>query len=113
MRLGGPVSISYDNPEAWWAAVKSAGYHACLCPLAPAAIDAETHAFQRAAEQAGVVIAGVGAWSNPLSPDDTERQQALECCIHSLALADRVALGAASISPGRAGSPGMAPTPPT
>jgi sugar phosphate isomerase/epimerase len=43
-----------------------------------------------AARKANIVIAEVGAWSNPLSPDKATRQAALDTCKKSLALADNI-----------------------
>ena len=47
-------------------------------------------AYVRAAREADIVIAEVGAWSNPISPDEGTRQQAIRHCQEQLALADRV-----------------------
>lgn len=80
MRLGGPVQ-GYDTPEAWIAALRAAGYRAALCP-----VDADADA----ARAADIVIAEVGAWCNPLSRDDAERQAALLKCQRQLALADEI-----------------------
>ena len=44
--------------------------------------------LERAGQRA--VVAEVGAWSNPLSPDETTRTAAVELCKRRLALADRV-----------------------
>lgn len=90
MRLGGPVFTAYEDPDAWLAEVKAAGYRACYCPLNPSSSEAETAAFCRAADRTGIVIAEVGAWCNPLSPDQAERQKAMEHCIQCLGLAERV-----------------------
>ncbi len=90
MRLGGPVFTVYEDPKIWIEAVKAAGYRACYCPLDPSASETEVAAFTRAADRAGVVIAEVGAWCNPLNPDQNERQKALERCMQCLDLAERV-----------------------
>lgn len=90
MRLGGPVFVDYDDPQAWVRAVTGLGYRAAYCPVTTEA-DAETvNDYARAAAEAGIVIAEVGAWNNPLSPDDTIRNAALERCKNSLDLADRI-----------------------
>ena len=90
MRLGGPVFNTYDDPRQWIALLRREGYTAAFCPVDDAA-DAETvAAYARAAEEAGIVIAEVGAWSNPLSPDATARAEATELCCRRLALADAV-----------------------
>jgi sugar phosphate isomerase/epimerase len=47
-------------------------------------------AFRKAAEQAGLVISEVGAWSNPMDADPGKAAEALDKCIHSLALAEEI-----------------------
>jgi len=90
MRLGGPIFAKTDTPESWAAAVAAAGYRAVFCPVAPDADDDNVHAYAAAAQKADIVIAEVGAWSNPLSPDPATAKEALETCKTSLALADRI-----------------------
>jgi sugar phosphate isomerase/epimerase len=90
MRLGGPVFQSFHSPDEWVNAVKSAGYRAAYCPLEASADSAEIREYSRAATEADLVIAEVGAWSNPLSPDETERKQAREKCQRQLDLADQI-----------------------
>ena len=87
MRLGGPVAYAGD-PEAWAAEARRLGYSAVYFPSGDANDSAVT-GIVNAAEAAGLVIAEVGAWSNPLSPDDATRSAALERCRAQLALADR------------------------
>ena len=90
MRLGGPVFDEYESPREWVAVVKAAGYRAALCPVGTGASADEIVAYENAAREADIVIAEVGAWSNPLSPDDAVRKTALEKCKASLALADSI-----------------------
>ncbi len=90
MRLGGPVLEPLESPEAWVDALRKRGYTATYFPLDGAAAEADIEAYRKAAEDADIVIAEVGAWSNPLSPDEATRKQALEHCKRQLALADRV-----------------------
>jgi sugar phosphate isomerase/epimerase len=90
MRLGGPLFVSWEDPEAWALAVRAAGYRAAICPLAPDADDATVAAYARAAADRDVVISEVGAWSNPLSPDNLTRLAAIEYCQRNLDLADRI-----------------------
>ncbi len=90
MRLGGPVFQDCPDPDAWVRALKQCGYSACFCPVQDTRDEAAADAYRRAAEAAGVVIAEVGAWSNPISPDEETRQAALELCRERLALADRM-----------------------
>jgi sugar phosphate isomerase/epimerase len=90
MRLGGPVFPSPAEPQQWIASLRSSGYRAAYCPLDASASLAEIQAYSSAAHQAGIVIAEVGAWSNPLSPDKEVSQKALEHCQKQLALADEI-----------------------
>jgi len=91
LRLGGPVS-GFSDPESWIAALRRRGYTAAYCPLSGEEDPAVIEAYLKAAEEADIVIAETGAWSNPLSPDEDERISALRKCKRQLALAQ--ALGA-------------------
>jgi len=89
MRLGGPVFDAAD-PEAWIEALRGSGYAAAYCPVEVNQPDDVIRAYARAAESAGIVIAEVGAWSNPLGPDEPARRAALVRCQQCLDLADRI-----------------------
>lgn len=90
IRLGGPIFGDCGDPDAWIEALRVEGYSAAFCPVGADASDDVVRAFASAAEKAGVVIAEVGAWSNPISPDDATRKAALEHCKAQLHLADRI-----------------------
>jgi len=90
MRLGGPVFEKHTDPADWIAELKRLGYSAAFCPVGAEASDDEVAGYARAARAADVVIAEVGAWSNPLDPDDAKRREAIEHNRRQLALADRV-----------------------
>jgi len=90
MRLGGRIFTETTTPEAWVAAVADAGYRAAYCPLTPDADDNTIQAFAAAARKADIVIAEVGVWNNPLSPDTAAAAEALDKCTASLELADRI-----------------------
>jgi sugar phosphate isomerase/epimerase len=90
MRLGGPIFTKTDSPESWAAAVTAAGYRATYCPVTPEADNETIKAYVAAANKADIVIAEVGAWSNPLGPDPADAAVALEKCKASLALADEI-----------------------
>ncbi|MCL6459432.1 MAG: sugar phosphate isomerase/epimerase [Gorillibacterium sp.] len=90
MRLGGPVFIKDVNPELWVNALKHEGYRSTVCPIGSDADEALIQAYRTAAEENDIVIAEVGAWSNPISTDEIQRQQALEFCKRQLHLADRI-----------------------
>ncbi|MFL5698687.1 MAG: sugar phosphate isomerase/epimerase family protein [Ktedonobacteraceae bacterium] len=88
MRLGGPLPQSHSDPDSWIAAVKERGYRAAYCPVQQR--DNMVEAYAQAAQKADVLIAEVGAWSNPLSSDEHERRKAINYCQQRLALADAI-----------------------
>jgi sugar phosphate isomerase/epimerase len=90
MRLGGPVFEKYTNPDEWVAALQRLGYRAAYCPVGDDASDDVIAAYEAAAKAADIVIAEVGAWSNPLSSDEQTRREAVALCQRRLALADRI-----------------------
>jgi len=90
MRLGGPILTEVDSPEAWSAAVIGAGYRAAFCPVAQDVDNETIKAYADAASKADILIAEVGAWSNPLGPNPADASAALEKCKASLALADKI-----------------------
>lgn len=90
MRLGGPVFGHDGTPEGWVAALARYGYRAAYCPVTQDTAPELARAYIRAAAQADIVIAEVGAWSNPISPDDATRRAAVHKCQTQLALADEV-----------------------
>ena len=92
MRLGAPV-YGANDPASWVEAHRKAGYSAAYCPgpvMKSPADEALIKAYATAAEKAGLVIAEVGAWSNPIATDEAERKKALDMNIQRLALADRI-----------------------
>jgi len=90
MRLGAPVFEDCSTPELWIAALKRKGYSAAFCPVGPETSDDDVQAWAKAARDADVVIAEVGAWSNPLAPDPEAARAAIEHCKTQLYLADRI-----------------------
>jgi len=90
MRLGGPIGRDFTSPDEWIAVLAEAGYSAAYCPVGPGADPADIAAYAAAARDAGVVIAEVGAWSNPISPDAGERARGLDINRQALALADAI-----------------------
>jgi sugar phosphate isomerase/epimerase len=91
MRLGGPVFEKYTDPDSWVQALWRLGYQAAYCPVSTGASDETVAAYAAAAEAADIVIAEVGAWSNPMSSDEKTRREAIERCKKSLALAEAIA----------------------
>jgi sugar phosphate isomerase/epimerase len=90
MRLGAPIFDEYTGPEEWVAAVQRQGFRAAYCPVGNDQPQDVIRAYERAAADADIVIAEVGAWSNPMSPDPGAAAQALAHCQAQLALADEI-----------------------
>jgi sugar phosphate isomerase/epimerase len=90
VRLGGPIFEKYGSPEEWVVALKKLGYRAAYCPVSVGADPELVKAYQVAAVKNNIVIAEVGAWSNPISPNQDEAGKAMQKCIDSLALADQI-----------------------
>ncbi len=86
MRFGGPV-FGTSEPDSWVEAHRQAGYTATYWPEPSEDLVDE---YVAAARRSNLVIAEVGAWSNPLSRDEATRKAAFERCVNQLALADRV-----------------------
>jgi len=90
LRLGSPLPSTWDSPAGWVATVQRHGFRAAYWPLGDDT-DADTvAAYADAAAAADIVIAEIGAWSNPLSPDAATRSAAIELSKRRLELADRV-----------------------
>lgn len=90
IRLGGPVFGDLKDPLAWAKAVKAKGYGASYCPVSPGTDENIVKAFEKAAKDADIIISEVGAWSNPISRNEKERNDALKKCKDALALADLI-----------------------
>ena len=90
IRLGGPVFKKHSNPDEWVKALNELNYKAAYCPVNPGSDSNEITAYKNAAQKADIVIAEVGAWSNPIDPDEVKSKVALEKCIKSLQLADEI-----------------------
>ncbi len=90
MRLGGPLFKTFDTPDAWIQVLRKTGYRAGFCPVNPCSSRECIRDYSTAARKADIIIAEVGAWSNPLSPDKTERDNARSQCMKALHLADEI-----------------------
>lgn len=90
MRLGGLLPTQRWDPDEWGAELSRLGYRAAFWPYDDPE-DADTlKAAVAAARRADAVIAEVWAWSNLLSPFESERREALAFCAERLALADEI-----------------------
>jgi sugar phosphate isomerase/epimerase len=90
MRLGGPVFEHYNDPAEWVKAVQRLGYRAAYAPVGDDASDDVLRAYAKAAQDADIVIAEVGAWSNPMSQDAATRRAAIGLCQRRLDQAERI-----------------------
>jgi sugar phosphate isomerase/epimerase len=90
MRFGAPLFTKSNDPDAWIQELKKRGYSAAYCPVSSDQSDSVVHAYEQAAKQANIVIAEVGAWSNPLSMDNSVRKKAIQFNEEQLDLADRI-----------------------
>lgn len=92
MKIGAPLPPHHGDPEQWVASAIEHHYTAVYSPLefSPGLKPETVTAFRHAAEKAGLVISEVGAWSNPMDADPAKAADAVEKCIHSLALAEEI-----------------------
>ena len=89
MRLGGPVV--FNDPEEWVREHRRFGYTAASCPEHLTLDQSEEiEVYRRAAAAAGLIIAEAGAWSNPLSSNESTRKSAIAYCQQQLALAEEI-----------------------
>lgn len=111
MRLGGPLFGDCTHPDQWIAELRKWGYRAAYAPVDHSACDELVGYFVRAAREAGIVIAEVGAWSNPMHPDETKRKEAIELCKNRLNLAERLGARCCVNIAGSRGEPWDGPDP--
>ena len=90
MRLGAPVQGPWNDPEEWVAQHQALGYGAAFSPVNDPNDAAGLKAYREAAERHDLVIAEVGAWSNPISADDDTRKAAVALCQERLAAAEAI-----------------------
>jgi sugar phosphate isomerase/epimerase len=90
IRLGAPLFETFNDPETWVKAHQKLGYRAGYCPLQVGAASDVIKVYEAAAKKADLIIAEVGAWSNPLSTDPVIAKQAFKKCVDSLALAEAI-----------------------
>lgn len=91
MRLGGPIFDTPTSADHFVQLMQAEGYSAAYFPLGPEANDAAIDAYVAAMAKANILIAEVPAFgANPIHPDATKRQAAIDRCSAKLALADRI-----------------------
>lgn len=90
LRIGVPLFEKYDSPEAWIQILQKLGCRAAYCPVGLEADLSTIKVYEKAAKQADITIAEVGAWSNPISPDRETARAAFDKCVRSLQLAEDI-----------------------
>lgn len=90
VRLGGPIFLDSEDPEALAREHKRLGYAAAYCPKVTLQDKERIQAIRSAFQKQGVVISEVGAWVNLLDPDAEKRTKNFTYVAERLALADAV-----------------------
>lgn len=90
MRLGMNYELKSSSPVKWAEELKALGVRATSFPLDYHADFKTIDAYKQAADDYDIMIAEVGAWSNPVSPNKKEAKQAFEKCVEQLKLADHI-----------------------
>ena len=90
MRLGLSSSLTHQTPEEWAERLSALGCRAVNFPVDYTCEPSLLDRYAKAAQAHDLLIAEVGAWCNPLSPDPATRKAALFRCKEQLRLADRL-----------------------
>ncbi len=90
MKLGMNYDLHRKSPEKWAEKLVSLGARAVSFPVDYHADFHLIEQYKEAAAANHLVIAEVGVWANPLSPDPKERAKAMERAVEQLKLADYV-----------------------
>jgi sugar phosphate isomerase/epimerase len=90
MRLGISHVLPHKTPADWARGLGALGLSAAVFPVDYTAPDAQIADYAAACREGGLLIAEVGAWSNPVSQDAAEREAALQKCVGQLRLAEEL-----------------------
>ncbi len=90
LRLGAPLSVPGDDPDALARAHRAKGYRAAYCPNLPLSDRERIRATAEAFARHDVVIAEVGRWVNLLDADPEARRKNIATVTEGLALAEAV-----------------------
>lgn len=90
MRLGGVIVETCQNSQQWVEAHQRLGFRAAYCPIQSSASDQIVEEYFQAAQKADLIIAEVGAWSNPLDANEERSRAAILHCQQQLELAERI-----------------------
>lgn len=80
MKLGISMTLPHDSPENWAEKHRAEGLEAVVFPCDYKTPVKIIDRYVSAAADAGLCIAEVGAWSNPMSPDKIKRQNSITLC---------------------------------
>ncbi len=90
MRLGISHVLPHETPVQWAQELRALGLSAAVFPVEYTAGEDLIADYADACRRSGLLIAEVGAWSNPVSENAEERERALDKCIGQLRLADEL-----------------------
>ena len=90
MRLGAPIFDKYESGGEWALLHQKYGYRAAYSPISSKNELHKKEEFIKAAEKYDIIIAEVGAWSNPVSLNPDERKKNIEHCKNQMFVADEV-----------------------
>lgn len=88
MRLGLSVPITTESPQKWAECQHNLGCKSVVFPLNCNDSDSLIDEYTKQAQAYNLIIAEVGIWRSPFSPDNSREN--LKYCIEQLALADRI-----------------------
>lgn len=90
MKLGISMQLPHETPTEWAQKHRALGLESVVFPCDYHAPIARIDAYAAAAREAGLVIAEVGAWCNPLDARTEVRENSRLHCIRQLELAEYV-----------------------
>lgn len=90
MRLGIGTTLAHADPEDWARTMADWGCGAAAAPVDCSAEPQRLSAYLAAAKAYDLPIGEVGVWKNTLSPDETQRRQAVRFAQGQLALAEEI-----------------------
>ena len=90
MRLGLSSPLEHKSPWEWAEKMHRMGCTSVNFPVDYTCDRALLEQYTEAAKEYGLMIAEVGAWCNPISPDEKVREAAFTRCVEQLRLADEI-----------------------
>ena len=90
MRLGLSSPLEHKSPWEWAEKMHRMGCGSVNFPVDHTCDQTLLEQYVEAAGKYDLMIAEVGAWCNPISPDDKVREAAFTRCVEQLKLADQI-----------------------